>query len=627
MQVSLSWLREFVKFDLSAQEVAEILSDLGLESEACSADIIDVEISPNRGDCLSILGIARELSAKLNLKLKLPSPQVKEKRDTPEVVKFSSSVKKFIPRYTYRLIKGVKIAPSPKEIQQKLASYGFRPINNVVDITNLVMIELGGPLHAFDLDKLKGKLKIRLAKTGDSLITLDGKERKLKDGDLIAEDGEGKLTDLCGIMGGFYSEVEEGTKTILLQSAIFDPVKIRLTSKRLRHQTDASYRYERGVDYKITKLALDRATELILRCAGGEATECIDLKFQELEERVIELDPAKVNQLLGTDFPPEKIKRNLERLFFVVKEEKGKMKVKVPSFRLFDIKFWQDLAEEVLRLESYRRLPVESLPSAPKPKNIAYWQKETLKDWLAKEGFSETLSYSFISRKEAKLFGLKEEELLRIKNPLSEENEFFRPLLLINVLKQVALNPYFPEVKMFEIGKVADKKKEQEHLIVLVAGKKKQGELRKVLPLVGAEVSEIKEVPPSILSALKIRRPVWYWEGELPKPRKIARCVLSLKKVKEPSSFPPAQIDLAFVVDRSLNPREIEEFLQSQSQVILAECFDEYVSDKFGPDKKSLAFHLWLQHPKRALTDKEVQEIISRLVKKMQNRYGAKLRR
>ncbi|MDD3773949.1 MAG: phenylalanine--tRNA ligase beta subunit-related protein, partial [Patescibacteria group bacterium] len=306
MKISLSWLREFVDFKENASEIADFLSGLGLESEKIDEENINVEITANRGDALSILGLAREISAKLNLPLNLPKPKIEAKKnDYNFKLNFSDEAKKIVPRFTYRILKNIKIGPTPPSLVKKIESYGFRSINNVVDITNLVMIELGQPMHAFDAGKINYNLNLRLSTADEKIITLDGKEHTLKEGSLVGEDNNGRLIDLCGIMGGFYSEVDEKTTNIILQAAIFDPINIRKTSKYLNHTTDASYRYERGVDQDQTILALDRATELILQSSSGEIGKIADIENQKIEKRIITANYDKINNLLGIEFTRE----------------------------------------------------------------------------------------------------------------------------------------------------------------------------------------------------------------------------------------------------------------------------------------------------------------------------------
>ncbi len=630
MLISIDWLKEFVDFSLTDRKLAEILCRLGLETTVAKEGILDIEITPNRGDCLSVLGIAREIAAKLDIPLTLPEAEVKEASEPLDFeLGFSPSAKKSVYRYTFRLIKGLKIAPSPSWIQDKLASYGFRPINNVVDITNLVMIELGLPLHAFDYEKLGGRLFLREAKKGESIITLDGKERKLEEGMLVAEDVKGRLTDLCGIMGGFYSEVDDKTQVIVLQAAVFDPVKIRLASKRLHHQTDASYRYERGVDFNLTELALDRATELILQTAGGKALSKQDLVFKKLKPPLIKFSLSELNRLLGSNFSVTDVKDSLKRLGFEVAVSGNRFQVRPPSFRYFDINFWQDLAEEVLRLQGYHTLKPAPLQSRSVPKNAVFKFKEFVKDELAKRGFVETLSYSFISREDLKRFQLKESELLKIKNPLSLENEYFRPNLLINIVKQIAVNPWFGEIKFFEIGRVADKTAEKEHLIVAIAKKKGESELKEVekfLASLGLK-GKTTALPQDILQSFKIKKPVFFVETELKVPQgSFSFCAQSMPRIKTPSSFPPVQIDLAFIVDADLDPYKVEKLLLAHPRVILVELFDEFVSERFGKNKKNIAFHVWLEHPRKVLRDEEAREIMTELAKGIERAFKAKWR-
>lgn len=295
MKVSLNWLKDYIDIDKTPEELAEDLSLFGHEAEVdrpersrgISSDaIIDLEITPNRGDCLSILGIAREVSAMYNTKLKYSTSKLRSIVVTNLDKKIEVEIEKpeICPRFTARIIDNIKIGESSKQIQERLTTYGFRPINNIVDITNYVMVATGQPLHAFDYDKIKdGVMNIRQAKKGEEVKTLDGQNRVLDDGAIVIEDDE-KIYDLAGIMGGIKSEVDENTKTIILQGAIFDPILIRKTSKYLNHVTDASYRYERGVDFEGTITGVDLAAEMIKEsCPEAKVGELIDQKLKSYE--------------------------------------------------------------------------------------------------------------------------------------------------------------------------------------------------------------------------------------------------------------------------------------------------------------------------------------------------------
>jgi len=631
MKISISWLKEFVDFKENAKEISAILTDLGIETKAFDEDILEVEITANRGDCLSVLGLAREISAKLDLSLKLPKISfeesiIKEKID----LEIKPEVKKFVPYFAYRVISGIKIGPSSSKIKEKLKSYGFRSLNNVVDITNLVMVELGQPMHAFDYEKLGGKLSLRLSKKGESIFTLDGKERKLKAKSLIAQNKNNKIIDLVGIMGGLHSEIDNSTQTIVLQSAVFDPPTIRKTAKYLHHTTDASYRYERGVDQGMAKTALDRAADLIQKECGqaGEAKEIVN---SEIEKRKIGFDSQKINALLGTDFSLDSIINSLEKLNFKISKKENDLSAIVPSYRLYDIFYWQDLAEEVLRLNGYSNLQSINLDKKEKAYNINFAFKENLKDKLVALGFSETLSSSFVSKADVQLFHLDFNNLIKIKKPLSLENEFFRPNLVINLCYQAAKNPWFSEVLLFEIGHVADSESEKQKLIVLALGKdnsKKLEEAKKTINEFLDASIEIKAIETKILEKFKIKKSISYLEIELPEKKQgdYYFTDLNFTKVKMPSSFPPAQIDLAFVADSNLSAKEIERFLASDDDVILCELFDEFASNKFGKNKKNIAYHLWIEDQKKSLSESEIAKIRESLIEKVNSRFATTLR-
>jgi len=294
MKVSYNWLKDYVDIEKSPEQLADDLSLFGHEVESVEKFdddyVLDLEITPNRGDCLSILGLAREIGALYNLPIKQDKTSIlrsiEESTQIDKKIEVQIEKPENCPRFTARVVDNIEIKESPKWIQEKLATYGFRPINNIVDITNYVMVAIGQPLHAFDYDKIKnGLMNVRLSKKGEEVMTLDGKNHILSDNAIIIEDEE-KIYDLAGIMGGIKSEVDEKTKTIILQGAIFDPVLIRRASKHLNHTTDASYRYERGVDYEGTTGGVNTATSLILEsCPEAKIGGLIDKKIGRQKDK------------------------------------------------------------------------------------------------------------------------------------------------------------------------------------------------------------------------------------------------------------------------------------------------------------------------------------------------------
>jgi len=349
MNIPIDWLKGFIKINLSAEKLANELTLKGFLVEGIKKGVLDIEPTANRGDVLSVLGISRELAAILDQKITLPKIKLVEK-NLGLSLEIEIAENEICPRYSFRIISGVKVGPSPKWLVERLEKSDIRTVSNIVDVTNYVMLELGQPLHAFDYDKLVDKkIIIRRAKSGEIVTTLDSKTHQLGPESIVIEN-HGQLIDLAGIMGGENSQVDSHTKTIILQAAIFNPVIIRKAAKSLRFSTDASYRYERGVDFAGTVPALDRATDLILKTAGGNCAEIVDLVLKSPEVKKISVSAHQINKLIGSDFTNSQVEKILKNLGFGIKKSDRNMIVQVPSWRINDINLWQDLAEEGARI-------------------------------------------------------------------------------------------------------------------------------------------------------------------------------------------------------------------------------------------------------------------------------------
>lgn len=628
MKISCNWLKDYVDFKASPEQLAEDLSLFGHEVETVEKVgddyVLDLEITPNRGDCLSILGIAREIAGLYNLKLKRQNLKAQLKNQIlSQDIEVKIEKPEICPRFTARIIDNIKIGESSKAIQEKLATYGFRPINNIVDITNYVMVTTGQPLHAFDWDKIKaGLMRIRQTKKGEEVMTLDGQNRVLNEGAIIIEDEE-KIYDLAGIMGGIKSEVDEKTKIIILQGAIFDPVLIRKTSKFLGHTTDASYRYERGVDFEGTINGVDMAASLIKEsCPEAKIGQLVDIKSQNPESHKIEIDIDRINRLLGIDVTMAAALDYLQRLGF---ESKGSL-VTVPSYRSFDVKIWQDLAEEIARVYGYNKITKSPITKSQSLRsNNEFNKREYIKDVLKDLGFTETYSYSFAEKDKIGLLGERIQDCLEIANPLSLETQFLRPTLVSSLLSVIAKNPWAPEVNIFEIGKVFNKDRETWQIGITVVGKDDQL-ISAAKEKLGIK-EEIKSIDQKILDAYKIRRPVkmiitdltavgaseWKYSEEI-----------SDKKYKKISNFAPTVRDLAFVVTNEIKAEKInKEITAIDDKILLVELFDEY---SFKNGTKNLAFHIWLQDFKKPLDSDEIDIIIKKIIKNIENKFDAKLR-
>lgn len=644
MKISYNWLKEFVDIDRTPEQLGDDLSLFGHEVESIEKigddAVLDFEITPNRGDCLSILGMAREIAALYKAQIRNPKHEIRNEEKLDKEIKINIEKPEICPRFTARIIDNIKIGESSKEIQEKLATYGFRPINNIVDITNFVMVATGQPLHAFDYDKIKdGLMNLRLSKAGEEVMTLDGQNRVLQEGTIIIEDKE-KIYDLAGIMGGIKSEVDEQTKTIILVGAIFDSALTRKTSKYLNHTTDASYRYERGVDFEGTVAGVDMATELILEsCKEAKAGEIID---QINQSQVINKIPFKIydiNRLLGTDIPIDQAEEFLNRLNIKVESKTEGAHVQTiatpPSYRAYDIKIWQDIAEEVARIYGYNKIPKSQLAISNSGKsNQEFVKREKIKDELKNLGFTEIYSYSFIDKKQADILGIDVNTLSEIEKPLSPETQYLRPSLIASLLSAIAKNPWAPEINIFEIEKVFSAKggpaaSEERWQLGLAAVGKGDQILIEAKEKLGIKV-EIKTIDQKILDAYKIRRPVKIITIDLNELEDIVGEYseeISEKKYNKISQFPPTIRDVAFIVKSEIDANDVgREIKNASDKILFVELFDEFTSDKFGQGKKNIAYHIWLQDLTKPMEDNEVDQIIKKIIENISSKYQAKVR-
>lgn len=466
MKVSYGWLRKYVPTKIRAKNLADALTMNGLEvtsiEEKGEDFIFEIEVTPNRSDALCHIGIAREVSAITGKRLKLPvfnlTRYFSKNIPTPKVLVQQHSACR---RYTARIITDVCVGPSPKWLISRIESLGLRPVNNIVDITNFVLLETGQPLHAFDYDKLtEGKIIVRFAKETEEITNIDGEKRKLKSDILVIADAD-KPVAIAGIMGGQDTEVGPSTKRILLEAAYFDPVSIRRSSRYLGLATDSSYRFERGVDISKIIHASDRAASLICEIANGRThKKIVDVSKKEKGEAIITLRPKRVNLLLGVRVSNADIRTTLSSIGFKVLEQKGIMKVTIPSFRKEDVKREVDLIEEIARIYGYDKIPTV-LPNAIVTEETPHFkQKEeivtAIREALAALAFNEALTYSLISSADIEKVNVSDINIISIKNPLSEQQEVMRNTLLAGLLKAINynLNMGNADLRLYELSNI-----------------------------------------------------------------------------------------------------------------------------------------------------------------------------
>ncbi len=475
MRISFEWLKEYIKLEASPEEVADRLTMIGHEVEALerAADdvVMEVNVTPNRPDCLSVLGLARELSASYQIPLEFPEHQF-----AAQTGELNFNIDILDPdlcnRYAGRILRGVEISPSPQWMKIRLEKCGIRAINNIVDVTNYVLLELGHPLHAFDLRTLKGnRIRIGTPKTvngiesGLKFNTLDGVERLLPCEALLIWDAFDPVA-IAGIMGGMDTEVKDNTKDIFIESAYFHPASIRRTSKSLGMKTESSYRFERGSDIKMLKKALDRAAYLIQKLAGGKIYGKLDIYPKIYYPPEISIRIERINSVLGLNLSDDEIMNYLKNLGFEIKDSQEGFRVKPPSFRR-DIEREADIVEEIARLYGYDRIPAE-LPVAsigfdePDKRLLQLKNKirNAFKMTFLKNGYSEAINFSFMGERDLDMLKIPDgddrKRFTRIMNPLRNEDSYMRTTLISSLLRNIQHNLSHGnrDLRLFEISRV-----------------------------------------------------------------------------------------------------------------------------------------------------------------------------
>ena len=649
-----------------------------------SDTVYELEVTPNRPDWLSHWGVARDLIPLINQKTTFPTiPQL-----TPSSIKETEKLitiedQKLCPRYTARLITGVKVEESPEWLKQRLISIGLRPINNIVDITNFVLMELGHPLHAFDLNLLKeNRIVVRCAKENEKIQTLDDTEVKLNSNNLVICDAE-KPVALAGIMGGKDSGVTEETTDILLESAIFNTSNIRATSRQTKISSDSSFRFERGVDWEMCETASNRATALILEIAGGTLrTELIDIKTTQPEMPKVSCRFNKIRSLLGADISNDRIVEIFKGLAFEVSDiNETSCMVTPPTYRL-DIYREADLTEEVARIFGLDNIPIasSSAKSGGSINKDAYYKLQTLGDELISLGLNECMNYSLIQTDKALNDArFSEDDLIALKNPLSLELANLRPSLLAQMLETIERNiaRKNTSLSLFETGRVFcgnSKLYPEERLECCIAltglshperfsEEKKVNydffdlkgiiealfEIKKInvqfkaltdgnmlknfkngvaaeIIMDGKSIGALGEVESSLTKGMRLNAPLFIalFDIDPMLNRKMPKI-----RFKAIPSYPSTSRDIAFVADKSLEHGTILKTISSAKVKNLesVELFDIFEDEKvFGPNKKSMAYSLTYRNITKTLTDKEVNSAHDKLRSYMAKKLNIELR-
>ncbi|OVE76562.1 phenylalanine--tRNA ligase subunit beta [bacterium F11] len=635
--------------------------------------IFDIEVTPNRPDNLSHIGIARELAALTGKKLHFHKSQWKTHKIGPKC-KIIIKEPKMCHRYLGKIFLDVKVGPSPQWMVQRLNTCGIRSINNIVDITNYVLLEWGHPLHSFDLEKCNGQeIVVRMAKEGESILALDEKKYPLLKEDLIIADRKDPIA-IAGIMGGQLSGVTETTTKILLESAIFDPATVRKTSKRLNLKSESSYRFERGTDSETAQQASLRAAHLLMELANGQPGQASDVFPTKPKKIVISMDRQKMHDLLGIKVDDSKVDKIFKNLGFSSVKSKMGWKCQIPSFRK-DLFEDADLIEEIARHIGYDNIP-ETLPRL-NPGQIPADQEpinqKTLTTYLKGQGLNETITSSFSSSELIQKLGTAENRWIKILNPVSQEETILRPTLLANLLKAVTRNIHYQRdtIRLFEWGKTYQKNEqnlaleEQKMALVLYGNSltshwSKKNDVYDFFDLKGllegiASLSDqqiiLKNLPTNPLSyyaphqSFGIMRenaiigyagalhPALAKEFDFKYPCYMAEWILNPTGRKHPfirplPRFPFVERDLAIVVEKNKNWVEIEQVVrQSENRFLDAVYpFDIFMGGSLKPHQKSIAFRVRLNSIERTLSDVEINGTIEKIKDGLKKRIGAELR-
>ncbi|MGG1291492.1 phenylalanine--tRNA ligase subunit beta [Bacillus smithii] len=640
--------------------------------------IIELGLTPNRSDCLSMLGVAYEVAAILDRDVKLPHPVYHESTEkASDYIKVTVEAKEDNPFYVAKVVKNVKIGPSPLWMQARLMAAGIRPHNNVVDITNYIMLEYGQPLHAFDYDRLGSKeILVRRAYDGEEIVTLDDVKRTLTPEHLVITNGS-KPVALAGVMGGANSEVQQDTTTVLIESAYFNGTTIRKASKDHSLRSEASARYEKGVDPNRVKAAAERAVELLEKYAGAEVLrETVVAGDLEAEPKKITISLSKINRVLGTNLSSQDVVDIFRRLRFTVETSDDLFTVTVPT-RRGDITIEEDLIEEVARLYGYDELPKTLPVGAASPGGLTPYQQKrrVVRKFLEGAGLYQAITYSLTSRDMVHQFVLDKTEPVEIAMPMSEERSLLRQSLVPHLLEAVSYNVarQNDSIGLYEIGSVFLKQigqelpQEDEHIAGAITGVWEANEWQGEQKL--ADFFVLKGILEGLFAKLGLGDAVEWKKAELPDmhPGRTAEIFLNGKRLgfigqvhpqkqkqldlKETyvfelkasillneqalelqydpiPRFPSITRDIALVVDKDTEAGKLQQIIWQAGGKLLKEVriFDLYEGEHLQPGKKSIAFSLKYYDPDKTLTDEEVMNVHEKVLAAVKAKTGAELR-
>ncbi|HSW38362.1 MAG TPA: phenylalanine--tRNA ligase subunit beta [Acidobacteriota bacterium] len=682
MKISIEWLKEYVEVTESPQKLKDDLSTIGLLVESASetqgTTVLDIEVTSNRPDCLSYIGIAREVAALYNRPLTVPPVKnnLSLERDTiPYRIEIRDEA--LCPRYVALVMDGVRVGPSPEWMRRRLEAAGMRPLNNIVDITNYVLLERGHPLHAFDFDVLRGgEIVVARAVQGARMTTLDGIDRELDGEMLMINDGGGPVA-IAGVMGGLNSEISSSTSRVLLESAYFEPASIRRTSRKLGLSTEASYRFERGCDWENTVGAMARTCALIEELAGGSIAGGIkDVYPVKKDPACITLHRGNVNRLLGVDLSAEFIEATLARLCFKMEKcGNDHWDVICPTFRA-DMEIEEDLIEELARFFGYQNIPA----TVPPCSTIGFFSslfelENTVREFMTAQGYYEAVNLSFAAASDHNEFPPVDGDRAAVRNPLTEDTEFMRSAMVPGLLRSAKRNINYGRqmVRLFEIGKVYGLSSdglpaERNALGILATGghadrnwlqpdpaytyfhikglaealmerlRIRDYEIRRTDDIVwlnpadastihiGSEtVGMAGSLAMQLEEKYKLKQPVFIAQLDLERIAGYAFGNISFEPLPR---FPSAERDLSILVDRGLPFGSISREIAGLGIKELSEMqlVDVYEGENIPDGKSSLTLRLVFLDRERTLTIDLVQGFIDTVLESLNKKYGVELR-
>lgn len=678
MRISFNWLKDYIDIKLPTEKLAEVLTMAGLTVDAIhnvSGDtVFEVEITSNRPDWLSYIGVARELAALTGAKLKVPKTRAQGPGSRDKKISVKIEDKKLCPRYTARVIRNVKVGESPAWLKTKLEAMGLRPVNNIVDITNFCLFETGEPMHAFDLDKIEGgEVNVRRARPGEKIATIDGAQRTLDNNDLVIADAK-KPIAIAGVMGGLNAEVNYSTQNILLEAAYFDPISTRRTSKKLAVSTESSYRFERKVDLANILYSSDRAAGLINEIANGVVSELVDIGIKTKPVKTVALDYKKLNAVLGVKIAPAKAKKILTALGLKAGAlSKDKAAFRIPGFRC-DLNDEIDLIEEVARIYGYSNIPatipaIVDQPTMP-PYDMVIAKK--VRDILTGLGMDEIITYSLVGRKMLSGAGIENAGIVEIANPLTNEQEVMRPSLVPGLLNAVLWNINRKEknLRLFEIGKAylkddGGKFSEKKILSLGISGEIASW----ASPARAVNLFDLKGIVETLFAELDISTVSFKRAssgsfsgascasieiagkgagtiGEISRKvsdnfdikEKVYACEICFDAVCEGAAqgkrfhqlpkYPSVWRDISIVVDKNILNADLTELMRQTASATLKgiSLIDRYEGKQIPDGKVSLTYRLEYRDMNKTLEEKELSSLHAKVLSALDEKFGAKLR-